>query len=204
VFTNLPSNMFLEFEHQFASEQSNLYPDSAYDGGIVEISVNGGTFNYIVPEDNYPKVFRHFSSGTTPVTGPMPGLPCYAGELDQWNTNQFDLAAYAGNDVQFRFRFGSDAGTFYEGWYIDDFLIFGLATTPEPTVPENLTLSTNGTDVTLRWNDDDNVSYQIFSAETSDLSSPTLRGSTTGNFYVLPGDADVSLKFYYVVGSNEE
>lgn len=44
-----------------------------------------------------------------------------------WNRVKIDLANYSGSVVKFRFYFYSNAGvaTSYEGWYIDDFRVYG-------------------------------------------------------------------------------
>lgn len=48
----------LSFRHWIDSEQSPGYPDSVSDGGIVEISVNGGDFTQVTPLAGYTKHFR--------------------------------------------------------------------------------------------------------------------------------------------------
>lgn len=141
----------LRFWHSMISELSGFYPDSAYDGGIVEISVNGGAFTQIVPSGNYPKTYRTTSGGGSPFTGPLPGVACFAGTING-TESVFDLAAYADETVQFRFRFSSDASGNREGWYVDDIRLFGaplVLGTPEP--PDALVILSEGSDVTLHW-----------------------------------------------------
>jgi hypothetical protein len=126
----------LQFMHWMDSEISGTYPDSAYDGGVVEISADGGAFVQVFPNPSYPKHFRTTAGGGSPYTGPMPGLACYAGTLP-WAMQTVDLGAYANQTIQIRFRFGSDASTGREGWYVDDIQIRGEAPVPichAPTV----------------------------------------------------------------------
>jgi hypothetical protein len=109
----LKTNPQLHFQHWIRTE-----PDSAthfWDGGVVEISTNdGATFVAIPPLGGYP--YR-----ITPNTAsPFPAnMPCFAG-TGGWQSVQFDLSAYVGQTIRFRFRFGSDGAVVDEGWFIDD------------------------------------------------------------------------------------
>ena len=89
-----------------------------FDGGVLEVSVNGGPFT-VVPSSaltlpyNRLNVFS-FNNG-----------PAWSGDtgLNAWNRVRVNLAAYAGSTVQFRFHFASDASVNFTGWYVDDFAI---------------------------------------------------------------------------------
>ena len=102
----------LIFWHWMAAELD--YGDYAWDGGIVEISQDGGvTWTQIAPEGGYPyKITENDDSPFEPDT------PCYSGYVD-WEQETFDLSAYSGQ-ARFRFRFGTDGYVEEEGWYIDD------------------------------------------------------------------------------------
>lgn len=203
VVASLPADAVLEFWHQIESEVSSSSPDSAYDGGWVEISVDGGAFTTIFPTEGYPKTTRYMASATRPYNGPVPGQPCYAGTVSAWTLEQFDLSSYAGNSVQLRWRFAADSASVNEGWYVDDVNVFSISTIPPAIVPTGLTIQTSGNDVILRWNDDTNVSYRIFSSVSSDPPYLTLEGETSGNSFTIVGGVSASAqKFYYVVGYN--
>lgn len=112
---SLPANARLSFWTWGAIEQSSS--TQAWDGAIVELSVNGGAFNRINPVDNY----SHTTIGG--YSHPWPaGTPCWSGNFG-WVLKEFDLASYADNSIRLRFRFGTDNSVTYEGWYIDDILI---------------------------------------------------------------------------------
>ena len=53
------------------------------------------------------------------------GEPAWGGHESAlgWQLVQADLSAYAGQSIQLRFAFKSDASTVYPGVYIDDLLI---------------------------------------------------------------------------------
>lgn len=116
----------LLFQQRIEAEVSGAFPDSAYDGGVLEISAdNSLTWQQLFPVGGYSHAFRGSSGGGTPATHPFPGeTPCWSGSSD-WTEVVVDLAEWAGSNVRFRFRFGSDNGRTAEGWYLDDFRLEG-------------------------------------------------------------------------------
>ncbi len=110
----------LRFWMWIEAEQSNSFPGRAYDGGVVEMSVDGGPFEPITPEGGYTHTIR---AGGTP--GPFAeNTEVYSGTAD-WRQEIFDLEGVSGS-VSFRFRFGTDGAVALEGWYIDDIEILGI------------------------------------------------------------------------------
>ncbi|MBM3324953.1 MAG: fibronectin type III domain-containing protein, partial [Calditrichaeota bacterium] len=143
----LPAGAQLRFKHQMNAETSSYYPDSAYDGGIVEISVGGGPWTQLA-SPQYNKHFRYSAGSGNPATHPFPGgIACFSGDIS-WSEATCDLSAYSGN-VQIRFRFGSDNGTGREGWYVDDIEIVRTGALLPPT---NLQADIAAGIVTLTWN----------------------------------------------------
>ena len=98
----------LSFQHYYDTESSTY----AYDGGNVQISTDDGeNWEIIYPDGGYP---------ADSVTG-LDSEPGYYGNSDGWVQASFDLSNFSGEDVRFRFRFGSDSVVdTYEGWYFDD------------------------------------------------------------------------------------
>lgn len=199
VMNNLPVDAVLTFWMQIEGEISAAFTDSSYDGGILEISVDGGAFTQIAPSDGYTETFRILRGGGNPTTGPMPGLPCWSGTVTTWTQKSVDLAAYAGSDVQLRFRFGSDAGTNREGWYVDDVLVQAVGELVTVTVPQHLTILVEGDDVILRWAADANPFYRIFTSTDVDVPLQTLIDATDQNTYTIIGGADSPGPVYYTV-----
>jgi hypothetical protein len=122
----------LSIMHRIEAEVHSSNPDSAYDGGIVEISLDDGeSWSELIPVGaGYNSWFRWFS-GDNPATHPfVPGTPCFSGSFD-WREDIFDLAACADSLVLLRFRFGSDDGVAREGWFLDDIALYGAV----PLIP---------------------------------------------------------------------
>ncbi|MFQ6103842.1 MAG: S8 family serine peptidase [Candidatus Glassbacteria bacterium] len=111
---DLQENSSLFFWHWIDAEVYNS--SQAWDGAIVEISINGGAFEQITPVGGYP--YTIYPNDASPFE---PGTPCFSGTYD-WQQEEFDLTGYSG-DAVIRFRFGSDGYVTQEGWYIDDVII---------------------------------------------------------------------------------
>jgi len=161
----------LRFWQWIDSEVSSAYPDMAYDGGLVEISIDGGAFVQLTPEGGYPYTIR---PGGTP--GPFPeDTPVFAGSED-WHQVVFDLSSFTGEAV-LRWRFGSDGAVTAEGWYIDDVEIIGVSgfsdVTPVDLRPTQLSLS---------------------------APRPNPCGAQTRIAFGLPADGPVELKVYDLAG----
>jgi len=108
------------FWHWMESEASGSYPGYAYDGGLLEISIDGGAWESVTPVGGYTHLVRN---GTQP--GPFPAdAPFFAGAFD-WTQTTVSLSEVTG-EVRIRFRFGSDGNTELEGWYIDDIEVVSL------------------------------------------------------------------------------
>jgi len=93
-----------------------------YDGGILEISTDGGItwtqlLNDVLLTTPYdaviPQNFRN----------PLAGLNAWCSDAQTWVKSVVDLNAYAGQTVQFRYRLGTDTSVGREGWYLDDFQV---------------------------------------------------------------------------------
>ena len=124
LFDPLPirgSQPVLRFYHKYDTEP-------IADGGIVQISTDGGlNWDFL---DN--KLFKHKYRRKIDYSAfAIPGIGGFWGDLSEFTPSYVDLSAYQGEDIQVRFRFGSDgedpnAIHPYEGWYVDDFEIMNM------------------------------------------------------------------------------
>lgn len=111
---DLPPFAHLTLWHRMDAEQASQ-EGCCFDGGLVEISINGGSWKCIAPNGGYP--YRILESEAE--AGPFPeGTRVFSGFHD-WQQVSFDLSGHAG-DARLRFVFGSDEPMTAEGWYLDD------------------------------------------------------------------------------------
>jgi len=199
----LPAQAELHFYYRMASEISTYAPDSAYDGGILQISVSGGAWQQVTPQPGYNKHIRYTAGGGNPYSGPFAGgTACWAGTIN-WTEVTVDLSTIQG-PCRFRFRFGSDQGTNAEGWYVDDFTIIGLPAAPPP-IPQHLIITRQSADINLQW---DSVAgatyYRIFFATEAEPVSWTPLGTVSAptTSYLHQNALNSVRGFYYVVSGN--
>ena len=135
-------------------------PGKCWDGGMVEISTNGGaSFKQISPLGGYPYRISGYSASPWPE-----GTPCFAGEGSSWSQPTFDLSAYSGCIAIIRFHFGTDGYDVRTGWVIDDIVV-------SPVIPPQPWLTTANTNLVAPPN------------ATTTMSMATLNstGITSGN-----------------------
>ena len=107
-------NSQLVFDHYYHTE-------NYYDGGIVQISTDGGSlWNQIFPDGGYPE--NALSAGNS-----LGNVSAYSGYSNGWIKANFDLSDHDGSsDLKIRFIFGTDFSVgYYPGWYLDDLVVFG-------------------------------------------------------------------------------
>ncbi len=89
-----------------------------YDGGVVEISTNGGsTWTRLEAQlltDPYDGIVNNC------CTNPITNSNAWCGDPQDWTSSVVDLTAFAGQTVKLRFRLATDTSVSREGWYIDD------------------------------------------------------------------------------------
>ena len=118
--------LVVTFDHRHSFELS----DANYDGGVIEISRNGGAWHdvstYLAP-----------GYGGTLFVGsgnPLEGRNAFVGTNAAFparNTVSLNFGnAFAGESVRIRFRIGTDAAVSDYGWEIDNIAIAGITNTP--------------------------------------------------------------------------
>jgi Peptidase family C25/Propeptide_C25/Secretion system C-terminal sorting domain/Peptidase family C25, C terminal ig-like domain len=107
----LGANSVVKFHHWMHVGANNN--GNTWDGGLIEISVNGGDWEQITPVGGYPCTMLNM-----PTSPFAEGTEVFAGIID-WEEVELDLSAYSGV-AQIRFVMGSTGLVTFEGWYIDD------------------------------------------------------------------------------------
>ena len=104
----------LSFWHRWTFDS----PSGCNDGGILEVSTNGGS-SWL--QLSASKLLTNPYTGTVKsgVFNPLAGKSAWCGVSD-WVWTVADLGNYAGQTVLLRFRLGSGNSGSAEGWYLDD------------------------------------------------------------------------------------
>lgn len=136
-FVLSPSTPILQFKNSFSTE-------AGFDGGVLEISINGGAFADIIVAGG-----TFLSGGYVGIVGganPFAGRAAWNGESSGYIVTAVNLPVSAQNqNVQLRWRFGTDDSASVVGWRIDTISLespatqdFGDAPLPYPvTIAEN-------------------------------------------------------------------
>ncbi|HZU87593.1 MAG TPA: hypothetical protein VFF78_08945, partial [Anaerolineaceae bacterium] len=91
---------------------------SCYDGGLLEISTNGGsTWAQLTPMAG---TYGYNGTVYAGYSNPLAGKPAWCFDTTAWQRTVADLSAYAGQTVKLRFRLGSDSSIGDTGWSVDD------------------------------------------------------------------------------------
>ena len=113
----------ISFRNRFDTE-------SGWDGGVLEISINGGAFQDIIAAGG--AFIENGYNGTlgTGANNPLANRTAWNGNSNGYiNTTVRLPASAAGQNVQFKFRFGGDDNTVGQGpnpgWYVDNVRING-------------------------------------------------------------------------------
>ncbi len=103
----------------------NYNTEDGWDGGLVEISPNGGA-TWSDLGANMTQNGYNGSMGTG-SNNPLGGRSAFTGNSNGFIKTTISLLPYANQNALFRFRMGSDDNTAVTGWYIDDILLLSKA-----------------------------------------------------------------------------
>jgi hypothetical protein len=115
----LSTNAFLSFKHDWNFEDGSV---TAFDGGVVEYSLNGGA-SWI---DAGALFINNGYNGTISSSfgNPLGGRAAFTHESHGYTTSRLNLNSLIGQQVRFRFRIGTDSAVDDYGWFIDDINIY--------------------------------------------------------------------------------
>jgi hypothetical protein len=197
-FSALTSDPVVRFMHKFITE-------SCCDGGILEISINGGTWtkveNVIGTGANYntPVAYSWYNLGTQ-TNSWADNSTLFSSNTNGWIQSAVRLTGAAGqSNVRFRFRFISDTSFENDGWAIDNIEVVDV-TTPT-TAASNVTVTPSATSALVNFTAGNGQGRMVVARLSSTLAvAPTnntlyaasaVFGSTdttgTGNFIVYMG-----------------
>lgn len=113
------SSAFLSFWNHQTIEDAGA--GACYDGGMVDISTDGGANWALLTPD--PATDPYDGPISSSFSNPAAGINAWCGDPQDWTQTSVNLTAYAGQTVQFRFRMATDSSVSREGWYVDDVVV---------------------------------------------------------------------------------
>lgn len=141
----------LTFQHNFNLEAPNGDPNLGYDGGVLELSMDGGkTFQDVTVWGGFFEAGGYNRTIATDRGSPIAGRRAWSGNSQGFMTTVVELPPELANAV-LRWRMASDNTGASEGWRVDTANIlwchFSGTPTPPPTptpTPPSFTLSAEG------------------------------------------------------------
>ncbi len=139
------SPFVIAFSHRFSFEKGPAVPggpDVFFDGGVLEVSEDGGTtWNDVstYTDPGYPLTL--YQPTDEPSTNVLAGRKAWGGDSAGY-PNYLDAAVnlgtkLAGKTVKVRFRIGTDPGGSAAGWDIDNVSFSGITNTPFPSLVDD-------------------------------------------------------------------
>lgn len=114
---NLSSDAELVFWHKHDFESNN----ADYDGGVIELSVNGGVWT-----DLGDSITQNGYNGTLSgqFSNPLGGRPAFVDNLGTYTEVKVDLSGFANQVIKIRWRMGTDSDVSAGDWKLDDIRVF--------------------------------------------------------------------------------
>jgi hypothetical protein len=126
------ADVLLTFQHNFNLEASDVDPNLGFDGGVLEVSNDGGnTFQDILDAGGYFLEGGYNRTISMDRGSPIAGRQAWSGNSRGFITTQVVLVIFTGTKL--RWRMASDKSGSNEGWRVDTVDIAGCAPLPCPT-----------------------------------------------------------------------
>ena len=128
-----PTPLQLTFRHNFNLEASDTNPSLGFDGGVVEISTDGGnTFQDILAASGNFAMGGYNRTISGDRGSPIAGRRAWSGNSEGFITTVVNLPFFLPS-FTLRWRMASDTSGFSESWRVDTVDIVGCAPVPCPT-----------------------------------------------------------------------
>jgi hypothetical protein len=145
-----------------------------WDYAFVQVSTDGGE-TWLSLENEYT-TYDHDPNAYPEIIDNLPGITEWIGGV--WVNMAFDLTPYAGQEIMLNFRYMTDWGTEYSGFWFDDVMVNGV-------------LLDNADDVVAAYNPP---------APETDFTVTLIKAKYHGGSYKFTGIYDMSLYDLYEVG----
>ena len=131
------STPYLRFKHAFDFEHDS---NGTYDGGIVEVSTNGGSTwtdaGSLFTDNGYNGAI------SSSFDNPLKGAPAFVSLSHGYISSRVNLTSLAGQSVRFRFRLAADSSSDDYGWFVDDISVYMCSAAAPTSTPTPLATAT--------------------------------------------------------------
>ena len=129
-----PAPLSLTFRHNFNLEASGEDPNLGFDGGVLELSTDGGnTFQDILAAGGTFVIGGYNRTISADHGSPIAGRQAWSGNSEGFVTTVVNLPIFLPVGSRLRWRMASDTTGSNEGWRIDTVDIIGCVNEPCPT-----------------------------------------------------------------------
>jgi len=129
-----PTSFSLTFRHNFNLEASSEDPNLGFDGGVLEISTDGGnTFQDILAAGGSFVMGGYNRTISTVRGSPIAGRQAWSGNSEGFITTVVNLPFIFAGNSRLRWRMASDSSGSSEGWRVDTVNIAGCVPKPCPS-----------------------------------------------------------------------
>jgi serine protease AprX len=141
-----PAPLSLTFRHNFNLEASGKDPNLGFDGGVLELSTDGGnTFQDILAAGGTFAIGGYNRRISTDRGSPIAGRRAWSGNSGGFVTTVVDLPMFLPVGSKLRWRMASDTNGSGEGWRVDTVNIAGCVSEPCPTPTATATPTSTAT-----------------------------------------------------------
>jgi bacillolysin len=188
--------IYMHFKHAYDFESDYL---DNYDGGVLEYSTNGGSTwldaGSLITDNGYSGTISSCCGNS------LAGRSGFVNLSNGYMSSRLNLSSLAGQNVELRFRAGSDELVGGLGWLVDDVKIYTCQSVLAPT---NLkATSVLAGQVNLAWtnNSGGGTAFKIYrkaGAAAFTLLTTTAAGATTYNDLAASGNTSTTPYSYYI------
>ncbi len=113
----------LRFHHFVDTEASSFSPRVGFDGGVLEVSRDGGQWQDIEEAGGVFAQGPYTRTLSEAYQNPLPNRRAWSGPLG-WITTVVRIpSALASEEIRFRWKLGHDTSDAEEGWYLDNIVV---------------------------------------------------------------------------------
>ena len=139
-----PAPLSLTFRHNFNLEASGEDPNLGFDGGVLELSTDGGNpFQDILAAGGTFVMGGYNRTISSDRGSPIAGRRAWSGNSEGFVTTVVNLPGFLPFGSKLRWRMASDTTGSSEGWRVDTVDIFGCVEKPCPTPTPSATANAN-------------------------------------------------------------